>query len=186
MLKTSVLELSNTPEHVLGAQKTITSPSGVSLQMQYLPMIQKRDVKTQVYGMGIRLINRLILKYLEVADPIFAEKFNSLKGNKYRNDVVFQDPLPQDDRRNLEIARERLALGLSTRRLELEELGYSQAEAEKIIEEAREDLEEDAECGVQFDYTRGKGQTPNRGGPDETRGEKIVNTLEDKSSGVED
>lgn len=185
MLKTAMMELSNTPEQIFGLQKSVTAPSGVALQMQYLPMIQKRDVKVQVYSMGIRLINRLMLKYLELADPEFGTKFSKLKGNKYRNEVVFPDPLPQDVRRNLEVSREKLALGLTTRCLELESMGYSRAEAEKIIEEARDDLEDDMESGVEFDYARKKGDSMNRGGPDDTRGEKISNNTMDRAAGSE-
>jgi hypothetical protein len=182
-LKTALLELSNTPEQFLGAEKTVTSPSGVALQMAYLPMIQKRDVKVLVYGMGIRLINRLMMKYMEIGDAEFGRKLASLKGNKYRNDVVFEDPMPQDERRNLELARERLALGISTRRLELESMGYSQSEIGKIVTEAREDLEDDMEAGIAFDYVRKQGSGFTKGGPDETRGEKIVSNLEGKMAG---
>jgi hypothetical protein len=184
-LKTALLELSNTPEQFLGAEKTVTSPSGVALQMAYLPMIQKRDVKVLTYGMGIRLINRLMLKYMELGDPLFGSKMSTLKGNKYRNEVVFEDPMPQDERRNLELSRERLAMGLSTRRLELENVGYSQSEIGKIIEEAREDLVDDMEAGIAFDYVRKQGLGLTKGGPDETRGEKIVSNLEGKTAGSE-
>jgi hypothetical protein len=184
MLKAAILELSNTPDQILGAEKSVTSPSGVALQMQYLPMLQKRDVKVQVYGMGLRLINRLILKYLEVADPKFGAKFSKLNGNKYRNEVVFPDPLPQDMTRNLAVTREKLALGLTTRRIELEAMGYSQAEANKVIEEAREDLEDDLESRIGFDYARRQGQNDTRGGSNETRGEKIDKNIVDKASGA--
>jgi hypothetical protein len=182
-LKRALLELSNTPEQFLGAEKTVTSPSGVALQMQYLPMIQKRDVKVLTYGQGIKFINRLMLKYMELASPSFSAKMDKLEGNKYRNEVVFEDPLPQDKRKNLEISRERLALGISTRRLELEAMGYSQSETSSIIEEAREDLAEDMEAGIAFDYVRKQGSGFSKGGPDETRGEKIVSTLGDQAAG---
>lgn len=183
-LKRALLELSNTPEQALGTQKSLTIPSGVSMQMMYLPMIQKRDIKVLTYGYGLRLINRLMLKFMEIADPAFSMKLNSLKGNKYRNEVSFEDPLPQDERRQLEISREKLSLGISTRRLELEARGYSQRETDKIIEEAREDLVEDNEEGVAFDYVRKQGSGFAKGGSDETRGEKIGSDKIDKAAGV--
>ena len=183
-LKKALLELSNTPEQALGTQKSLTVPSGVSLQMMYLPMIQKRDIKVLTYGYGLRLINRLMLKFMEIADVDFSSKLGALKGNKYRNEVNFEDPLPQDERRQLEITREKLSLGISTRRVELESMGYSQQETKKIIEEAREDLSDDAEEGVAFDYGQKQGDAFSKGGSDSTRGEKIGQNQIDKASGT--
>jgi len=187
-LKTSMLELSSTPEQVLGKlTSSSVAPSGVSLQMQYLPLMEKRDAKVLTYGLGIRLINRMMLKITEVGDPAFGKKMKELKGNKYRNDVTFSNPLPQDEVREVSLSRERLDLGLTTRRLELEKDGFSQGEIERIIDESREEKKEDMELGVSFDTARKAGSNAaTRGGPDEIRGEKIVENNLKKNSGMTD
>lgn len=172
-LRSAMLELSGTTEQALGKFEGSVPPSGVALQLQYLPMLEKRDIKVLTYGLGIRLINRLILMVTALGDGEFGKKLNALKGNKYRNEVVFPDPLPQDERRELEMTKERLAMGISTRKRELERMGYSQAEITDILEEAKEDALLDAE-GL-FDLGPGQGSFQlSRGGSDSTRGEKIV------------
>lgn len=174
-LRSAMLELSGTTEQSLGKFEGSVPPSGVALQLQYLPMLEKRDVKVLTYGLGIRLINRLILMTTELGDSAFGKKMEKLKGNKYRNEVVFPDPLPQDERRELEMTKERLSMGISTRKRELEKMGYSQAEIVDILEEAKEDALMDAE-GL-FDLGPGQGAFQlSRGGADSTRGAKIANT----------
>ena len=183
-LKEVLLELTNTPEQALGKTQAVSNTSGVALQIQYLPMMEKRDVKVLTYGSGIRLINRLLLKTTELADPAFQKKMSKLKGNPYRNDVIFADPMPQDELRELEKAILKLDAGLSTRRRELEKLGHSQAEASAILDDAAKEMEEDTEsmfgAGTGVDM-RGK-KTAQRGGAPETRGAKIVATQQKKTT----
>ena len=172
-VRSALLEISGTTEQALGKFEGSVPPSGVALQLQYLPLLEKRDVKTMLYGLGIRQINRLILKTTEIADPSFNAKMDALEGNPYRNEVVFEDPLPQDERRELEMTKERMAMGISTRRRELEKMGKSQAEITEILKEADEEAILQAEN--LFDTSPGKGTFQlNRGGADETRGEKII------------
>ena len=183
-VRSALLELSSTTEQALGHFEGSVPPSGVSLQLQYLPMLNKRDVKTTVYGLGIRLINRLILKMTAIGNSSFGEKLNALEGNPYRNEVIFPDPLPQDERRELEMSKERLIMGISSRKHELEKMGYSQAEIDDILNAAKEDAVDEAD-GLYAPMENsvadnGKFQV-NRGGPDQTRGEKIVDDTVNKN-----
>lgn len=188
-LKNTLLELTSTPKQALGELQGISNTPGVTLQLQYLPMIDKRDIKILSYGLGFRLINRLILKYTELAEPEFAEKMNKLKGNKYRNKVVFPDPMPQDEARELELARQRLDSGLSHIAKELEKSGYSQHEVEAIIQGAIDDAKRAAEALLEYGgdplYDNGSGSgnaQASRGGSVETRGAKISDTAAKKDS----
>jgi len=148
-------------------------------------LLEKRDAKVATYSKGIRLVNRLLLKTTELADPDFASKMAKLKGNKYRNEVVFPDPLPQDERRELELAKEKMEMGLSTRHMELEKRGYSQKEIKDIEKESEEEAKKEAEALFDVPPKSGPGKGKfqlERGGPNETRGEKIVATNQRKNS----
>jgi hypothetical protein len=181
-LKQYILELTGTPEQALGEQVHISNATGVALQIQYMPMLERRNVKVLTYGHGIRLINRLMIKTAAIGDSGFGKKLEGVEGNKYRNDVIFPDPMPQDERRDLEISRERMDQRLSHRRLELEKMGYSEPQIDAIMEGVRKDMEEEAEFMFSAPGTspgRGKA-TFNRGGFGDTLGEKIDDDLQDK------
>ena len=100
----------------------------------------------QTYGAGLRLINRLIMKITALADNDFGRKFDLLNSaNKYRNEIVFPSPLPRDESVELDRATKRLDIGLSSKRYEMQKMGMSQREIEKIKEDIqgeREDLAE--------------------------------------------
>jgi hypothetical protein len=78
------------------------------------------------------------------------------------------------------MAKERLMLRLSARKHELEREGYSQAEITDILRDADKEAEEEAEAmfnaAGRTVEDNGKFQV-NRGGANETRGEKIDNNL---------
>lgn len=182
-LKQTMHELTGVPEQALGKLQAISNTSAVALAIQYLPMMEKRDIKVLTYGMGIRMINRLFMKVTALGDPKFGAKFDGLKGNKYRNDVKFADPLPQDESIELEKARARLDLGLSTRRMELEKRGHSQDEVETIIKDTIQALKDEDEAmfsGEDSAFGGGTsraGKTQNaRGGDPAARGKKVSDT----------
>jgi len=179
-IRSAILELSGTTEQSLGKFEGSVPPSGVALQLQYLPLLDKRDLKVLTYGLGLRLINRIIMQITEIGNSTFRKQLKGLQGNKYRNEIVFPDPLPQDERRELEMSKERLALRLTARRHELEKMGYSQAEIKDMLKaadkEAQEEMESMFQPSARTVEDNGKFQL-NRGGANETRGEKIDNDL---------
>lgn len=181
MLRSSLLEMTSTPPEALGQSQAISNTTGIALQMQYMPMMEKRDVKVLTYSMGLRLINRLILKMTSIANATFGKKFDALAGNKYRNDIVFPDPMPWDETRELALARERMSLSLSTRAREMERIyGYSQKEIEDIDKELEDDIvgEMSALYGVEAVPGAGRGNaTLQRGGSPGTLGARIDETL---------
>jgi len=175
-LKIAMMELMGVPEQAMGKFQGLSNVSGVALAIQYLPLMEKRGIKVLTYGLGLRLINRLIMKVTEIADPKFGAKLEKLQGNRYRNDVVFPNPMPQDEAAELEKARARLDLGLSTRRKELEAMGKSQAESEAIISDSLREMREATEAEFDLDLS-GRGQNQNmRGGDPGVRGPKVSAT----------
>ena len=190
-LKRSMLELASVPEEVLGEVQMGANASGAALALRYLPIMEKRDIKVLTYGIGLRLINRLILMVTEIGDPEFGKKMDALnQGNKYRNDVVFPDPMPYDESAELEKSRVRIELGLSTRRLELERSGKSQGEIDAILQGVKEEREEENESlfgenGEEETGGIGRGQFQNaRGGDPTVRGQKVSETFKNKASEI--
>jgi len=185
-LKKTMLELTGTPEQAFGKSQGISNTPGIALQISYLPMIERRDLKVLTYGYGLRLINRLMLKTTEIADSGFAAKMNKLEGNKYRNKIVFPDPMPYDEAAELEKIRIRLDLAITTRKRELEKLGHSQAEIDAILADVKKEMEEEAEAMFQMEGPSlgpgpGSGNaTFQRGGPPELRGRKIDAKIQKK------
>ena len=109
-------------------------------------MLEARQVKVQTYGAGLRLINRLIMKITALTSNEFGRKFDRLNPeNKYRNEIIFPSPLPRDESIELDRATKRLDLNLTSKRFEMQKMGLSQREIEKIKEDIQEEREELAE-----------------------------------------
>lgn len=144
-IKKSMHEIGGVPEIALTSNLN-NRETGASVSMRYMPMLEARQVKVQTYGTGVRLINRLIMKITALANPEFGRAFDKLnQANKYRNEVVFPSPLPRDESIELDRATKRLDLGLSSKRVEMQKMGMSQREIEKVKEDIYEEKEEQAE-----------------------------------------
>ena len=144
-LKKAMHEVGGVPEIALSSN-TNNRETGASVSMRYMPMLESRQVKIQTYGAGLRLINRLIMKMTAIANNEFARLFNALSiENKYRNEVVFPSPLPRDESIELDRAMKRIEAGLTSKRYEMQQMGFSQREIEKIREDIEHEREEQAE-----------------------------------------
>lgn len=166
-LKDMMLLLSGTPEFALGGGEA-TDVSGISLAIRYQPMIEIRAVKEEMYGHGLQQVNRLILRCAELNDREFGSMFSKLPANRYWTTIVFGYPLPRDEGRALENAKTRLELRITTRIRELKAMGYSDADAQTIIDEADAEAEKLAQAGME-DGTPAFGGRGNKGNPNPTR-----------------
>lgn len=144
-IKRSMHEVGGVPEIALSSNVN-NRETGASVSMRYMPMLEARQVKIQTYGAGLRLVNRLIMKMTAIADVDFSRAFEGLDAsNKYRNEVVFPSPLPRDESIELDRATTRIDSGLTSRRYEMQKMGFSQREIEKIREDIEDEREEQAE-----------------------------------------
>ena len=144
-IKKAMHEIGGVPEIALTSNLN-NRETGASVSMRYMPMLEARQVKVQTYGTGLRLINRLIMKITAIADNAFGREFDRLnENNKYRNEIVFPSPLPRDESIELDRATKRLDLGLTSKRHEMQKMGLSQREIEKIKGDIFEEREELAE-----------------------------------------
>lgn len=183
-LRKSIQELSNCPDHFWGTPPPISNTAAAALQIMFMPVMQKRNMKALVYGAGIQRINRLILRMNELADREFAARMAGVQ-NRYRNDVVFADPMPRDDIRELERNKLELDLGITARRIILKSRGYTDAQVDDILKAADKDREamllQDYEVGI----GSGNGNLM-RGGSSDTRGEKISDGMAARNEGIDE
>ena len=151
-IKKAMHEIGGVPEIALTSNIN-NRETGASVSMRYMPMLEAFRVKEQTYGAGLRLINRLIMKITALASNEFGRKFDKLNTmNKYRNEVVFPSPLPRDESIELDRATKRLDLGLTSKRHEMQKMGFSQREIEKL----KEDIQEERETQAELEFTVGQ------------------------------
>lgn len=144
-IKKAMHEVGGVPEIALSSNVN-NRETGASVSMRYMPMLETRQVKIQTYGAGLRLVNRLIMKITSIADSAFGSEFDRLDAsNKYRNEIVFPSPLPRDESIELDRAMKRVDAGFTSKRYEMQQMGFSQREIEKIKEDIEEEREEQAE-----------------------------------------
>lgn len=142
----AIYNLSGTPKAALGGDFKITGTSGATIAMAFMPMLESRNVKIRTYSEGLRKVNRLMLKAIELKDPAFLAKMVRLPApSRYMTDIVFGSPLPRDEANALETSVRKIAAGMSTRRRELIANGTSESEADLIIEEWRQEQREAAQ-----------------------------------------
>ena len=166
MIREALFEITQTPEAVLAGAGEISNTTGVALAMQYLPLVQKRKIKILTYGYGLRLLNRLAIIITDKEDDAFHKKLKPLKGNVYRNDVLFPPALPRDEAIELDNSLKRLEGGISSRREEMKRLyGWDDKKIDTLLEQIKKErLEmEQAEFGSAGD---GDVVTPKRPNPD--------------------
>ena len=141
-IKKAMHEIGGVPEIALTSNLN-NRETGASVSMRYMPMLESFRVKEQTYGAGLRLINRLIMKITALANNKFGREFDKFsKDNKYRNEVAFPSPLPRDESIELDRATKRIDLGLTSKRHEMQRMGFSQREIEKLKEDIMEEREE--------------------------------------------
>ncbi len=93
--------------------------SGVALKMTFMGMLTKTARKQFNYGQGIRRIGQMILEILDKAGIYETSPED-------RNlDVVFPNPLPEDEQEKLQHAKLKSDLGVPTDKI-LADLGYEQ------------------------------------------------------------
>lgn len=93
--------------------------SGVALKMTFMAMLAKTYRKQVTYGNGIRRIGQMILEILDKAGVFPTSPEDRVL------DVVFPNPLPDDEMEKLQQAKLKSDLGVPTEKI-LADLGYEQ------------------------------------------------------------
>lgn len=69
-IKKSMMEISELPENALGGQQGISNTSGVALQMQFRPIVERIQRKKPSFELGLSQINYFILRWKQVLDGL--------------------------------------------------------------------------------------------------------------------
>jgi len=85
-------EIGGVPAGTIGRQQEVSNTSGVALHMLYQPLMEMRDQKILTYGEGLEIINKMILKVLEIKEGLDL----SYCKNPYETCIKWPDPLPKD------------------------------------------------------------------------------------------
>tara|TARA_Y100000310_G_C20703501_1_gene832318 strand:+ start:10244 stop:11644 length:1401 start_codon:yes stop_codon:yes gene_type:complete len=139
VLKQSMHELSGVPEATLGKMQPISNTSGAALHIQYQPLMEKTRVKRLTYGEGLRKVNDLILRTLEIKEGLNI----GVDTNKYATEIIFEDPMPRDRTIELQNVEAELRMGVASKREIMERLGKDKIDGlmdeiskDKVDEEA--------------------------------------------------
>ena len=190
MIRQFIFEMSDTPEQALGHNQSKSSQeAAAAMAVDYLPMVDKRETKVALYGNGLRLANRMIIKIQELMDPKFAaqQEAGGLEGSaRYLTDVVFPEPFPRNEDLELDRIAKKRQQGLTTRVRALQDLGHGEEDAKKIVAEAMSEQEDDWKRQMQYGplaVTPGKPGNPNPQRPNpNVQGERRSTTVEKKTS----
>lgn len=163
LIKRAMHELTGVPETALGMAQPISNTSGVALQIQFLPLMNRYELKKVNYTLGLKRINELILRTLFLYEPNTLRYDPDSQGMKtqddqpdvldpadpavYNVDIDWPPPLPIDQLVKLNEIQAKLALGLESKRGALRELGVEFVD-EKMSEIFDEQLREAKEEGA--------------------------------------
>jgi hypothetical protein len=143
-IRSAMFEIAGVPEQVVAP--THQYQSGSAQALSYGPLLNARKAKIQTYSYGIKEVNVLILRMLELIDGDFAEKFKEIpRTAKYNTEVVFPPALPRNEVQELQMSEGRLRLGLSSKKMEMEKLGMTRGEIRRVIQEQYEENRVNAE-----------------------------------------
>jgi hypothetical protein len=159
MLKMSMHEMMNIPETALGQTQPISNTSGVALSIQYQPLMNRWAQKTAQYGIGLELVNELIILNLMVKEPqtmVYdpnqdgpinegqATQIDPADPLSYQTYAQFPQPLPLDKLVLLNELQQKMGMGLESKEGALRALG--EEFPDEKLEEIRSELISDAEA----------------------------------------
>jgi hypothetical protein len=124
-LKTSMHELSDVPENVLGKIQAISGTSAAALKLTYLPLVQQANIKAQTYGEGIEDLNEMVLKFYSIYAPnnsLYAQ-IDPLFSQNYRVTPVWKYGFPTDRMIQLQEAQIEKQMGIASNAEIMNKLG---------------------------------------------------------------
>ena len=157
LIKRSMHEMTGIPETALGQVQPISNTSGVALQIQFQPLMNKYQQKIIQYSVGLERINELVILTLFLKEPEQLvwdpnsdvplqegqwSELDPMDPISYRSIIHFPPPLPLDKLVILNEIQTEMAMGLESREGGLRKLGEEFPD-EKLAE-IRKELMDDA------------------------------------------
>lgn len=154
LLKTSMHEISDVPENVLGKIQAISGTSAAALKLTYQPLVQQADLKAMTYGDGITQINEQILRYYKIYYPD-NKYFSQLPIEfleEFRAEPVFSYGFPTDTMIQLQEAQMELSLGITSRKKIMNDLGFNNVPdlLKQIAQEKEDDFKQQSQLQLQY------------------------------------
>lgn len=147
-LKRTIAELSQTPESVWGSMDAVPSnTSGVALEVQWLPLIEKTKMKYVTYGGSIRRVNALLLKLLGTRFKINFGGMVKQKEAILTTLVEFVSPIPQDEKTKIDLESAKVNAGFQSKAGAIRDLGSRDPDRTMVevqadrLEQMAEDIE---------------------------------------------
>lgn len=156
-IKGAMHEITCIPVNALGKDQAISNTSGVALDIQFRPTINRRIMKHMQFTKGLEKINSLIIRTAAVFTPDALKwqpglssppepdqlgELDPLDPNIYRTTIHWPSPLPIDELIELNKIQAKMAMGLESKVGALRDMG-EQFPNEKLAE-IFEELVEDA------------------------------------------
>jgi hypothetical protein len=155
-LKIGMHEMTGVPESALGQSQAISNTSGVALAIQFLPLMQKFELKKIQYGKGLQKVNELALKTLFIFEPETTlynpDTEGIIKEGQplavdptdpllYFSDIDWPSPLPVDRLIKLNEIMAMMNMDLESRRGALKDLGeqFPDDKLQEIYDELHDD-----------------------------------------------
>jgi len=159
-LKIGMHEMTGVPESALGQSQPISNTSGVALSIQFMPLMQKFELKKIQYGKGLQKINEFALRTLFIFEPEAALYNPETEGIiqpgqpllidprdplVYFSDIDWPSPLPVDRLIKLNEIAAMMNMDLESRRGALKQLGeqFPDEKLQEIYDELHEDAVRD-------------------------------------------
>lgn len=143
-LKKHLHETAGVPEEALGALQNVSNTSGAALHVQYQPLVERTQKKQIDYGLGLRKLNQIILKFYEAVGAIELPE-DVAPSLKYQTLINWGDALPRDRSIDLSDISTEMGLGIESHRGALKRLGEENPDQklEEIKQEAMDQAEID-------------------------------------------
>lgn len=121
-IKQAMHEIGGVPEGALGKETSISNTSGVALQVQLMPLIERVQEKQKATKNGLCKINKLILK-IGSMEGLVENPENVSNRDFYSNEILFEDNLPKDRLVELQQLQLEMKLGVCDREEAMKRLG---------------------------------------------------------------
>lgn len=139
-VRRAMFEIAGIPEQVISP--THQYQSAVSGSLAYSSMINTRKAKIASFSRGITEVNALIVRVLRIIDEGFATLAQQQTDRHlYNTKIVFGEALPRNESIELEQAERRLKIGITSKRYEMEKMGLSRPEIDKIMSDIDKEQE---------------------------------------------
>lgn len=164
-LKGWMHEMTGVPVTALGQEQEISNTSGVALAIQYMPATQRYEMKKVTYGEGLKEICKLALMtlFLKEPDAVYYNPdtdgimedgqqpyVNPLDPAIYDVDIEWPNPLPVEVLVELDAIERKIALGLTSKRGALRDLGneFPDEVLEELFEEQLDDIKREGSMQI--------------------------------------